>query len=241
MTKEDDDIFASLHYFAKYCFVLIETISSLKLVTGNIKSRLSTSTGTSSSTSHPACTYTRSARESSSSSSVAALPDNDDANLLNLNLNNNNLLDSILYTQNLLESTHLRLDTLRRRIKNAIHLAFNLGADKDTKVMMDDSHAMTVISFMTAALLPATAVASILGSNMFASTDKDEDMEGAWQVKVNASFWMWCVVALPVTACLVALLFARYIKKEILRLEFPRCTFGRNKRRGKREMYTDLT
>jgi hypothetical protein len=148
---------------------------------------------------------------------VAALPDND----ANLNLNNNKLLDSILYTQSLLESTHLRLDTLRQRIKNAIHLAFNLGADKDTKVMMDDSHAMTVISFMTAALLPATAVASILGSNMFASTDENEG-EGQWRVKVNASFWMWCVVALPVTVCLVAWLFVKYIKKGILRLEFLR-------------------
>ncbi|KAK0649823.1 hypothetical protein B0T16DRAFT_389800 [Cercophora newfieldiana] len=146
LTASDSNIFASLHYLAKYCFVLLETATSLQLVTETIISQLT-------SPSTP---------------------------------NNTALVESLQHTLTLIHSTHLRLTTLRQRIKNAIALAFNLNADKDTKIMMDDSHAMRVIAFMTAFLLPATAIASILGSNMFDSSDE----EGTWTVRVNAAFWM---------------------------------------------------
>ncbi|KAK0612125.1 hypothetical protein B0T14DRAFT_571954 [Immersiella caudata] len=166
LTASDSNIFASLHYLAKYCFVLLETATSLQLVTETIISQLT-------SPSTP---------------------------------NNTALVESLQHTLTLIQSTHLRLTTLRQRIKNAITLAFNLNADKDTKIMMDDSHAMRVIAFMTAFLLPATAIASILGSNMFDSSDD----EGTWTVRVNAAFWMWCVVALPITAGLVFWLVVRF-------------------------------
>lgn len=82
--------------------------------------------------------------------------------------------------------------------------------------MMEDSHVMKVIGVMTAFLLPATALSSVLGSNMFASNNQE-----AWKMNVNASFWVWCVVAFPITLCLVAWLFVKYIKKG-LRFEFLR-------------------
>ncbi|KAK4442297.1 hypothetical protein QBC34DRAFT_418923 [Podospora aff. communis PSN243] len=158
LSTEDSNIFASLHYLSKYCLLLLETAASLKLVTENVTTRLT----------------------STASLTTVSLP------------------ERVQHTSSLVTSTTLHLTTLHARIKNAIALAFNLNAEKDTEIMMGDSRAMTAIALLTAVLLPATATASILGSNMFESNDE----EGPWKVKVNAAFRVWCVVVAAFTGWL---------------------------------------
>jgi Mg2+ and Co2+ transporter CorA len=81
---------------------------------------------------------------------------------------------SIEYRKSLFLSTQMRLSSLQRRIDNIIDLSFNLVTQQDSnimindsKIMAQDSNSMKAIAGITMLFLPATAVASILGSQLF--------------------------------------------------------------------------
>lgn len=81
---------------------------------------------------------------------------------------------SLEYRKTLFKSTQLRLSSLRNRIDNMLSLSFNLVTQQDSMSMLRgsthmarDSNSMKIISGITMLFLPATAVASILGSQVF--------------------------------------------------------------------------
>ncbi|KAI0156197.1 hypothetical protein BJ166DRAFT_352024 [Pestalotiopsis sp. NC0098] len=82
--------------------------------------------------------------------------------------------ESLEYRQTMFKSTQLRLSSLRHRIDNMLSLSFNLVTQQDSMSMLRgsthmarDSNSMKIISGITMLFLPATAVASILGSQVF--------------------------------------------------------------------------
>jgi len=100
----------------------------------------------------------------------------------------NQLRERLLYRKSMFESTKLRLVSLQKRVDNAINLAFNTVTWRDSQVMMRDSSTMKAIAVITLFFLPATAIASVMGSQLFLA----DNSGGAWSVTPGPlfpSFW----------------------------------------------------
>ncbi|KAH8887307.1 hypothetical protein GQ53DRAFT_873059 [Thozetella sp. PMI_491] len=112
------------------------------------------------------------------------------------------LLDRLKYRRSLFESTSLRLNSLDKRIRSAINLGFNIVTQRDSMVMIQDSavmkrdsKTMKLIAAVTLLFLPATAVASVMGSQLFLARDVD----GTWIVDPSPLFPAFWYVAVPFT------------------------------------------
>lgn len=107
------------------------------------------------------------------------------------------LVECLSHRRSLLWSTKLRLRSLRDRIGNAINLSFNLLTQRDSRLMI-------VVAAITVMFLPLTAVASVLGSQMFTSSKSEG---GSWIVEKTpllSDLWYITVpltVAVAVVAC----------------------------------------
>ena len=132
------------------------------------------------------------------------------------NLIRQQLRERLLYRKSLFQSTKLRLGSLQKRIDICINLAFNTVAQhqsnvaqhlsnlaqQDSKIMLRDSKTMKAIAAVTLCFLPSTAVASIMGSQLFLARDKGD---GTWDVGPSPLFSIFWSVSVPFTALAIAL------------------------------------
>lgn len=109
------------------------------------------------------------------------------------------LVERLSHRRSLLRSTKLRLGSLRDRIGNAINLSFNLLTQRDSRLMI-------VVAAITVMFLPLTAVASIVGSQMFTSSKSEED--GGWIVEKTPLFSDLWYITVPLTAVVVVVAWA---------------------------------
>ncbi|KAH8895365.1 hypothetical protein GQ53DRAFT_855747, partial [Thozetella sp. PMI_491] len=127
------------------------------------------------------------------------------------------LKDRLLYRRSLLRSTRLRLESLEKRASNATALAFNTVTQQDSTVMRRDSSTMKAIAVLTMLFLPTTAVASVMGSQLFLA----KDMEGTWRVDPSPlfpAFW-YTAASLTIAGLVLAALWQLELHKRWSRQE----------------------
>lgn len=108
------------------------------------------------------------------------------------------LVECLSHRRSLLWSTKLRLGSLRNRIANAINLSFNLLTQRDSRLMI-------VVAAITVMFLPLTAVASIVGSQIFASSKSET---GNWVVEQTPLFSVLWYTSVPLTVAVVVVAWA---------------------------------
>jgi Mg2+ and Co2+ transporter CorA len=113
------------------------------------------------------------------------------------------LVEALRYRRTLFRSTQLRLSSLQKRIDNVIALAFNLVTQQGSVAMMQDSRAMKTIAAITMIFLPTTGVATVLGSQLFASQWMADGQR--WEVKTTPLFWITWWVSVPLTVVVIVL------------------------------------
>ncbi|KAK3936411.1 hypothetical protein QBC46DRAFT_419304 [Diplogelasinospora grovesii] len=179
--------FVGLHNFAKHVFHLGEALHSCISVSDAILAHIKTSDAApreqQQSTDDPSLN-----RTGSSDSDVTLTSQPHEAR-------RRQLRECILLRQSLFRSTQLRLNSLEKRVGNAITLSFNLLTQQDSLLMIRDSNSMKVIAGITVLFLPTAVVASIVGSQMFTSSPTDA---GGWSVAMTLFPVMW-YVAIPLT------------------------------------------
>lgn len=185
--------FADLHNVAKHVIHLAEAVEAMLLVAESLLEHLrsdNASTTSFGSTSSPGA----------SSSTLGTGP------------KRQQLRERVSYSRSLFRSTRLRLNSLQRRVDNTLTLAFNVVTQQDSVTMMQDSNLMKIIAAITMLFLPTTAIASVMGSQLFV-TEKEGDI-----VTVTASplFRTFGDVAIPLTVfvCLSAFIWHRIARRE---------------------------
>ena len=113
------------------------------------------------------------------------------------------LRETLQYRRSLFKSRQLRLNSLQKRIDNAITLSFNLVTQQDSMVMIQDSNSMKVIAAITMIFLPTTGVATVIGSQLFTSEVLKDGK--TWDVKLTPLFWTMWWIAIPLTVFVVLL------------------------------------
>jgi len=180
ITKE---IFVELHNLAKHAIHLGEAIESSLLTVDGLLARVKVAASGPSSIS----------RTGSSNSGIT----------LTQNEVHQQLRDRLEYRKSLFQSTKLRLGSLQKRVQNSIELSFNLLTQQDSLVMIQDSNSMKVIAAITMFFLPTTAVASVLGSQLFMTSNST----GSWEVTATPLFKVMWYVAAPTTMVVAILAF----------------------------------
>ncbi|KAK0712118.1 hypothetical protein B0H67DRAFT_555969 [Lasiosphaeris hirsuta] len=112
------------------------------------------------------------------------------------------LRDLLLYRQSLFRSTKLRLESLNLRVANSIGLSFNLLTVADSSILIQHSSVMKIMAAITTIFLPTTAVAAIMGSQLFFTSFVNEN----WTVRPTPLFGLLWAVAVPLT--IIVLVFA---------------------------------
>jgi hypothetical protein len=112
----------------------------------------------------------------------------------------------------MLSSLQSRSTSNKERLVNEIQLAFNIVGQYDTRISLEigraaqvDSAAMKTIAFLTLTFFPATFVSAIFSMSFF-NYNPDTD-----QWFVSKKFWLYWIVAIPVT-CITALLWSFWHK-----------------------------
>jgi len=167
--------FAELHNVAKHITHLSETVESCLLLCESILLRL---------------------KASDAFAGTQSQPSQDPARA---NRARQELRDLLLYRQSLFRSTKLRLESLNRRVTNSIGLSFNLLTSADSITLIQHSNIMKIMAAITIIFLPTTAVAAIMGSQLFASSFVD----GGWEVRAWPLFGAMWAVAIPLTAAVL--------------------------------------
>ncbi|RYC61520.1 hypothetical protein CHU98_g4697 [Xylaria longipes] len=132
--------FAELHNLAKHIVYLCEAVESCLLLIDGIRSEVG-----------GRCSPSRNGSSSTSTT------------LTSVHLSTQ-LVSSLMYRRSLFRSTKMRLDSMSKRIDNAINLAFNVVILSDLMLMLQDSRVMKIIATITILFLPTTAVAAVIGS-----------------------------------------------------------------------------
>ncbi|KAL2286633.1 hypothetical protein FJTKL_06633 [Diaporthe vaccinii] len=167
--------FGTLHRYANDLAYLRETVESNLLVTEAILER------------------TR--KETIENSNQGNLPPTEDALLR----------EGLLYHKSLFRSTQLRLSSLDKRIQNASTLAFNMVTQQDSLIMMQDSASVTILTAVAAAFLPITSIATIIGSQLFITTQDDQ---GNWMIVATPLICYLYTIGVPIT---IVIFIASYL------------------------------
>ncbi|KAK1843260.1 hypothetical protein CCHR01_14121 [Colletotrichum chrysophilum] len=106
----------------------------------------------------------------------------------------------LLFFEDMLDSLQERSASNKARLLNEIALAFNMVAQFDSGVSVDigraaqrDSEAMKTVAFLTLLFLPATFVSAVFSTTFF------EFDSGSGEWLMSDKFWVYWVVAIPVT------------------------------------------
>lgn len=113
------------------------------------------------------------------------------------------LIDNLRHRRSLFNGLQLRLSSLQRRVDNCIGLEFNLVTLQDSMVMRRDASTMKIIAAITMVFLPTTAVASIVGSQIFVVDFIQES--STWHVQASPMFKVLWVVAAPLTLLVIGM------------------------------------
>lgn len=105
------------------------------------------------------------------------------------------LKQGLKYRRSVFRSIELRLASLEKRIDSTINLSFNTVTQQDSKLVKRDSKTMTAIAAITLVFLPTTAVASVMGSQLFLANNVD----GSWSVSPSPLFPIFCYLAITFT------------------------------------------
>ncbi|RSL99837.1 hypothetical protein CEP52_009521 [Fusarium oligoseptatum] len=118
-----------------------------------------------------------------------------------------------------LESLKSRALSNKERLINEIQLSFNLVAQYDSAIAVQigqatqsDSAAMKTIAFATLTFLPATFISAVFSMSFF----NIDDNTGEWTV--SNKFWIYWVIAIPVTILTAAGWYSRRIIAPPLRI-----------------------
>ena len=114
------------------------------------------------------------------------------------------LRSRLLYRKSLLKSTDLRLNSLAKRVDNAINLAFNMVTQQDSMLMIQDSSSMKIIAAITLLFLPTTTVATVAGSQMFLTSVTGED----WLIQASPLYMTMWSISIPLTLVVAVLALA---------------------------------
>ncbi|KAF4452427.1 hypothetical protein F53441_4707 [Fusarium austroafricanum] len=108
--------------------------------------------------------------------------------------------ERLVWYDQILQSLGCRASANKERLLNEIQLAFNSVAQYDSRISVEigqatqsDSAAMKTIAFVTLTFLPATFISAVFSMSFF----KTNDNTGEWSV--SDKFWIYWVVAIPVT------------------------------------------
>ncbi|KAF8850701.1 hypothetical protein BDZ45DRAFT_186193 [Acephala macrosclerotiorum] len=109
----------------------------------------------------------------------------------------------------LLKCLQLRSKALEERLRNETNLAFNTVAQHDSRIAVQigeatqvDSAAMKTISVLGLAFLPGTFICALFSTSFFNFSPGSSTEPQHWTV--SEKFWIYWVVAIPVTALTVA-------------------------------------
>ncbi|KAF2687093.1 hypothetical protein K458DRAFT_415362 [Lentithecium fluviatile CBS 122367] len=101
-----------------------------------------------------------------------------------------------------LRSIKRRSESLQERLQNEINLAFNLVAQRDSRIMVrmgeqsrQDNNNMKSIAVVGLVYLPGTFVSGLFGMNFFDFSD--ESGHQSW--KVSNKLWMYWAISVPLT------------------------------------------
>ena len=101
----------------------------------------------------------------------------------------------LMYRRSLFKSTKLRLNSLTKRVDNAINLAFNMVTQQDSMLMIQDSSSMKIIAAITLLFLPTTTVATVAGSQLFLSSVTGDD----WLIQTTPLYRIMWAISIPLT------------------------------------------
>ncbi|KAF1989817.1 hypothetical protein K402DRAFT_326306, partial [Aulographum hederae CBS 113979] len=128
---------------------------------------------------------------------------------LTANTSNNKSLKHMQFQTQMIENLKLRSDANKERLQNELALAYNLITQRDSKVLTgigestrSDSAAMRTVALVTMAFLPATFICAIFGMSFFDFAPGDGVEPAKWTV--SDQFWIYWVVAIPVTAATIS-------------------------------------
>ncbi|GAB1319664.1 hypothetical protein MFIFM68171_09874 [Madurella fahalii] len=113
------------------------------------------------------------------------------------------LVDNLRHRRSLFNNLRLRLTSLQRRVDNCVGLEFNVVTLQDSATMRRDASSMKIIAAITMVFLPTTAVASIVGSQIFPASFNEES--GTWDVQTSPLFKVLWAVAGPLTLVVIAM------------------------------------
>lgn len=187
-----EPVFAELHNLAKHITHLGEALESSLLLVEGIVSRL---------------------RMEAPPDAHLSAPAN--SNPVSEAMISQRLLSALLYRQTLFRSTKLRLGSLNARVTNSITLAFNVLTASDSMILIRYSNLMKIIAAVTMIFLPTTAVAAVLGSQLF-NAERDA-ATGAWTVLATPLFPVLWYITIPATVALLvsAMLWHRYTHRQV--------------------------
>ncbi|OCK73627.1 hypothetical protein K432DRAFT_387294 [Lepidopterella palustris CBS 459.81] len=94
-----------------------------------------------------------------------------------------------------------RQESNHERLRTEISLAYNLGAQRDSKVLKADSKAMKTVASLTMVYLPATFVSAIFSMSFFNFSPADGDKPERWTH--SSKWWLFLVGAAAATAVTV--------------------------------------
>ncbi|UNI21894.1 hypothetical protein JDV02_007840 [Purpureocillium takamizusanense] len=143
-----------------------------------------------------------------------------------------NITNGLLDKQNFLTGLLHRSDSNKARLNSEIGLAFNTVSVEIANATKRDSSAMRTIAFVSLLFLPATFTSAIFSTTFF----KFDDNSSAWQV--SDMFWLYWVVAIPLTAAAVLVWYGKSLphKLDSLRRHATSIAGRRSHGRGERSM-----
>ncbi|OAG08765.1 uncharacterized protein CC84DRAFT_1204042, partial [Paraphaeosphaeria sporulosa] len=111
-----------------------------------------------------------------------------------------------------LQGLFQRSEANNARIQNEITLAFNVAAQRDSRIQLQigeeakrEASAMKAIAVVTMTFLPATFISTIFGSNFFSF--EPDGGAGQPSFTVSHQFWIYWALSVPLTAVTLALWF----------------------------------
>ena len=168
--------FVELHNHAKHIIHLNEAIESCLLVVDRLIEEIDR-------------------KNSSNSTFLERTASDNTTKTLTLSETSNQLTSSLMYRRSLFRSTQLRLNSLSKRVDNAINLAFNMVTQQDSMLMIQDSSSMKIIAAITLLFLPTTTVATVAGSQLFLSSVTGDD----WLIQTSPLYMTMWTVSIPLT------------------------------------------
>ncbi|GJN80946.1 hypothetical protein PLIIFM63780_004476 [Purpureocillium lilacinum] len=139
-----------------------------------------------------------------------------------------NITNGLLDKQNFLTVLLHRSDANKSRLNSEIGLAFNTVSVEIANATKRDSAAMRTIAFVSLLFLPATFTSAIFSTTFF----KFDDNSSAWEV--SGMFWLYWVVAIPLTVAAVLVWYGKSLPDKLVRLHRRVSSlFGQSERRSR--------